>query len=184
MLSFIRGIENFESPLFFGPPAGIRVITTDIYDSINQRRRREYQYATAIGFAIMALMFLMRSAAMAAAARPQFQTVTGKGYSPNVMKLGAWRWVTFAVLHSVLRGHRGAAGRTTRCIGSFFKFFGFYSWDMLTLDHYRAVAAEQRVLARLQQHHAAGPRRRHRDDGARRHRRLRLGRARSGAAGG
>ena len=25
-------------------------------------------------------------------------------------------------------------------IGSFFKFFGFYEWDMLTLDHYREVA--------------------------------------------
>jgi iron(III) transport system permease protein len=24
-------------------------------------------------------------------------------------------------------------------IGSFFKFFGFYQWDMLTLEHYRAV---------------------------------------------
>ncbi len=28
ILSFRRGIENFESPLFFGSPAGIRVITT------------------------------------------------------------------------------------------------------------------------------------------------------------
>jgi iron(III) transport system permease protein len=25
-----------------------------------------------------------------------FQTVTGKGYSPAVMKLGKWRWATFA----------------------------------------------------------------------------------------
>ena len=40
ILSFIRGIENFESPLFFGSPAGIRVITTDIYDSSTSGRRR------------------------------------------------------------------------------------------------------------------------------------------------
>jgi iron(III) transport system permease protein len=57
ILSFIRGIENFESPLFFGSPAGIHVITTDIYDSINQRSPPQYQYATAISFVIMALMF-------------------------------------------------------------------------------------------------------------------------------
>ena len=59
ILSFIRGIENFESPLFFGTPAGIRVITTDIYDSINQRSPPQYQYATAVSFVIMALMFLI-----------------------------------------------------------------------------------------------------------------------------
>ena len=40
ILSFIRGIENFESPLFFGSPAGIRVITTDIYDAINAVRQK------------------------------------------------------------------------------------------------------------------------------------------------
>jgi len=32
ILSFIRGIENFESPLFFGSPVGIHVITTDDRD--------------------------------------------------------------------------------------------------------------------------------------------------------
>ena len=48
MLSFIRGIESFESPLFFGPPAGIKVITTEIYNSINHRATPDYQYATAL----------------------------------------------------------------------------------------------------------------------------------------
>ena len=28
-----------------------------------------------------------------------FTTVTGKGYSPNVTRLGRMRWVTFADLH-------------------------------------------------------------------------------------
>ena len=37
MLSLIRGIESFESPLFFGTPAGITVITTEIYNAINHR---------------------------------------------------------------------------------------------------------------------------------------------------
>ena len=45
MLSFIRGIETFESPLFFGTPAGITVITTEIYNSINHRATPDYQYA-------------------------------------------------------------------------------------------------------------------------------------------
>ena len=138
ILSFMRGIENFESPLFFGSPAGIHVITTDIYDSINQRSPPQYQYATAISFVIMALMFLIILLQWGLLRGRSFQTVTGKGYSPAVMKLGQWRWATFGfcilffVITVVL-----PVGQLL--IGSFFKFFGFYEWDMLTLDHYREV---------------------------------------------
>ena len=138
ILSFIRGIENFESPLFFGSPAGIRVITTDIYDSINQRSPPQYQYATAISFVIMALLFLIVLLQRRMLRGRSFQTITGKGYSPSVMKLGAWRWATFAfcVLFFVVTVVL-PVGQLV--IGSFFKFFGFYQWDMLTLEHYQAV---------------------------------------------
>ena len=138
ILSFIRGIENFESPLFFGTPAGIRVITTDIYDSINQRSPPEYQYATATSFVIMALLFLIVLLQWRILRGRSFQTVTGKGYSPAVMKLGKWRWVTFAfcVLFFFVTVVLPVG---QLLIGSFFKFFGFYQRDMLTLDHYREV---------------------------------------------
>lgn len=138
ILSFIRGIENFESPLFFGTPAGIRVITTDIYDSINQRSPPEYQYATAISFVIMALLLLIVLLQSRILRGRSFQTITGKGYSPAVMKLGKWRWVTFAfciLFFSVTV----VLPVGQLLIGSFFKFFGFYQRDMLTLDHYREV---------------------------------------------
>jgi iron(III) transport system permease protein len=138
ILSFIRGIENFESPLFFGSPAGIHVITTDIYDSINQRSPPQYQYATAASFIIMTLLFLIVLLQWRLLRGRSFTTVSGKGYSPGVIKLGKWRWATFAFcmlffLVTVVL----PVGQLL--IGSFFKFFGFYEWDMLTLDHYRAV---------------------------------------------
>ncbi|WP_244626835.1 ABC transporter permease [Bradyrhizobium ivorense] len=138
ILSFIRGIENFESPLFFGSPAGIRVITTDIYDSINQRSPPQYQYATAVSFVIMALLFLIVLLQRRMLRGRSFQTITGKGYSPSVMKLGAWRWATFAfcVLFFVVTVVLPVG---QLIIGSFFKFFGFYQLDMLTLEHYREV---------------------------------------------
>jgi iron(III) transport system permease protein len=138
ILSFIRGIENFESPLFFGTPAGIHVITTEIYDSINQRSPPQYQYATAASFVIMALLFLIVLLQWRLLRGRSFVTVSGKGYSPALIKLGKWRWATFAfcmlffLLTVVL-----PVGQLL--IGSFFKFFGFYQWDMLTLDHYRDV---------------------------------------------
>jgi len=144
ILSFIRGIENFESPLFFGTPAKITVITTEIYNSINHRATPDYQYATALSFAIMALMFLLVIWQWYLLRGRTFSTVTGKGYSPSVMKLGPWKWVTFGfcilffIITVVL-----PIGQLA--IGSFFKFFGFYSYDMLTLEHYSAVFSNSEI---------------------------------------
>jgi iron(III) transport system permease protein len=138
MLSLIRGIESFESPLFFGLPAGITVITTEIYNAINHRATPAYQYATALSFAIMAAMFLLVLWQWLLLRGRSYTTVTGKGYSPSITKLGPWKWVTFGfcilffLITVVL-----PVGQLA--VGSFFKFFGFYGWDMLTLDHYRAV---------------------------------------------
>lgn len=138
MLSFIRGIESFESPLFFGTPAGITVITTEIYEAINHRASPDYQYATALSFAILGLMLLLVLWQWWLLRGKSFQTVTGKGYRPAVMELGRWKWATFAfcilffIVTVVL-----PVGQLM--LGSVFRFFGFYSWDMLTLEHYRAV---------------------------------------------
>jgi iron(III) transport system permease protein len=138
LLSLIRGIESFESPLFFGTPAGITVITTEIYNAINHRAVPDYQYATALSLAILALMFLLVFWQWSVLRGRYFHTVTGKGYAPSVTKLGPWRWVTFGfcifffVVAVVL-----PVGQLL--LGSFFRFFGFYTYDMLTLDNYREV---------------------------------------------
>ena len=138
LLSLIRGIESFESPLFFGTPAGITVITTEIYNSINHRATPDYQSATALSFVILALMFALVIWQWRLVSGRSFQTVTGKGYRPTVTKLGRWRWVTFGfcVLFFVVTVVLPIG---QLAVGSFFKFFGFYQWDMLTFEHYVAV---------------------------------------------
>ena len=138
LLSFIRGIESFESPLFFGLPAHIDVVTTEIYSAIDQHTPPLYQYATALGFLVMALMFVLVIGQWRLLAGRSFQTVTGKGYTPRLVKLGAWRWATcaacllfFAVTVALPVGQL--------LLGSFFKFIGFYTLKSLTLEHYRQV---------------------------------------------
>jgi iron(III) transport system permease protein len=138
LLSFIRGIESFESPLFFGLPAGIHVITTEIYSAITQRTQPDYQYATALSFAIFVCMALLIVAQWRILGRKSFQTITGKGYAPRIVRLGRWRWVTFSIcvlffLISVVL----PIGQLL--VGSFFRFFGFYQLNMLTLQNYTAV---------------------------------------------
>ena len=67
--------------MFFGTPVGIEVITTTIYQSITQRAQPDYQSATALGFAAMALMFLLLVLQGRLLRGRSFTTVTGKGYS-------------------------------------------------------------------------------------------------------
>lgn len=138
ILSFIRGVEAFESPLFFGLPAGIRVVTTEIYESINHRGTPDYQYATALSFLIIALMFLLVAWQWRLLRGRRFETVTGKGYSPRVMRLGPLRWVTFAICVGVF-GVMVVLPVAQLVAGSVVQYYGFYSWDGLTLQHYRAV---------------------------------------------
>ncbi len=138
ILSFIRGMESFESAVFFGTPVGINVVTTQIYNSITQKAQPDYQSATALGFAAMALMFVLLVVQSRLLGGRSFTTVTGKGYSPSVTRLGGLRWAAFAVcvaffaLTVVL-----PVGQLL--LSSFFQFFGFYQLDMLTLQHYRDV---------------------------------------------
>ncbi|HEV8142811.1 MAG TPA: iron ABC transporter permease [Methylomirabilota bacterium] len=138
ILSFIRGVESFESALIFGTPAGIEVITTEIYHLIHHTNRPDYQQATALALGIMVLMFGLVAWQWQLLGGRSFFTVTGKGYTPQVTRLGRWRWATFSfcmlffVITVVL-----PVGQLV--ISSFFKFFGFYRTSMLTLDHYSAA---------------------------------------------
>jgi len=138
ILSVIGGIEAFESPLFFGIPAGIHVVTTEIYDSINNRATPNYQYAAALSFAIVLLMALMVAWQWRLLRGRSFQTVSGKAFAPRLIGLGVWRWPVFAfcvgnvVVFTCLPVLQ-------LVVSSFSQYYGFYSVEMLTLSHYRDV---------------------------------------------
>ena len=138
ILSFIRGVESFESALIFGTPAGIEVITTEIYHLIHHTNRPDYQQATALALGIMVLMFGLVAWQWRLLGGRSFFTVTGKGYSPRVTRLGRWRWATFAFC-MLFFGITVVLPVGQLLISSFFKFFGFYRTSMLTLDHYQAA---------------------------------------------
>jgi iron(III) transport system permease protein len=138
ILSFIRGIEAFESPVFFGTPAGIEMLTTRIYYLIEHQAQPQYQMATALGFAAMLFMFMLIIWQWRVLGGRVFHTVTGKGYSPGVVRLGWLRWVAFAIcVLFFLATVALPVGQLL--LSSFFQYFGVYRVDMLTLEHYRNV---------------------------------------------
>jgi iron(III) transport system permease protein len=148
LLAFMRGIESFESPLIFGTPAGIKVITTEIYDSITGQGMPNYQFATALSFVVMTLLSLLILLQWLVLRGRSFTTVTGKGFSPKVMKIGRWRWLTFALcLLFVAVTLVLPTGQLF--LGSIFKFFGFYELDMLTVQHYEDVWSNDGIWAAL-----------------------------------
>jgi len=142
ILSFIRGVEAFESPIFFGTPAGIEMLTTQIYNLLNHQAQPQYQIATALGFVAMLLMAVLIVVQWRLLRGRSFATVSGKGFSPRVIKLGALRWVTFGIC-ILFFAITVALPVGQLLLSSFFRFFGFYTAEMFTLDNYRNVWANR-----------------------------------------
>ncbi|MFV0245037.1 MAG: ABC transporter permease [Qingshengfaniella sp.] len=156
VISFIRGMESLESPLFFGTPAGIRVAVTEIYNTINEDFVPDYQYATAFSMIIIGLMFLVLLVQWKLIGNASsYQTVSGKGFRPGVIRLGRWRWLTFGFcllfffITVVL-----PVGQLI--VGSVFRYIGFYTWESLTLRHYTSVLTNDAIRSAARNTFALG----------------------------
>ena len=93
MLTFIRSMEAFEIPALIGFPAGIEVLTTQIYLQLTEGYLPEYGYASAYSVILIALVALALIPYYRVTQHThRFTTVTGKGFNPRRKDLGAWRW--------------------------------------------------------------------------------------------
>ncbi len=93
LYSFTSSMESFEAPLVVGLPGRVFVFSTMIYLSA---RDIVPDYGLGAAFAgsyvmmALVLVYFYQRAALRQADR--FATVTGKGYRPRVIGLGAWRY--------------------------------------------------------------------------------------------
>src|SRR5499426_2638964 len=93
VLSFIRGLQSFNTELLLGTPAGIYVYSTKIYDYL-QREPRAYGEATALGSVfLLVLAILLFFYWRYLSGNKKFTVVTGQGYSTLRVKLGRWKYV-------------------------------------------------------------------------------------------
>ncbi|MDR5759082.1 iron ABC transporter permease [Caballeronia sp. LZ035] len=89
---FIRNLESFEVPALVGMPGGVKVLTTEIYRSV-QRMPPDVGYASAfsivlIGLVALLLYFYSKLNKQA----ERYVSITGKGYRPREFRLGNARW--------------------------------------------------------------------------------------------
>lgn len=149
VLSFIRGLQSFNTELLLGTPAGIYVYSTRIYDYL-QREPRAYGEATALGsvFLVVLAVLLYFYWRYLSGGR-KFTVVTGQGYSTLRVKLGKWRYVALAgcVFYIVVMMLLPVVFLV---IGSFMRRYGFFHIaSPFTLAHWQNLFADPIFLQSL-----------------------------------
>ena len=165
LLSFIRGVESFESALIFGSPVGHRGHHHRDLSPDPPHEPPDYPQATALALGIMVLMFALVAWQWRLLGGRSFFTVTGKGYTPRVARLGSWRWVTFGfcVLFFVVTVVLPVGQLIVELVLQVLRLLPDEHGDDRALP---GRLAEPAGLARARQHAAARPARRHRHHAA------------------
>src|SRR5260221_323718 len=92
LMLFVRAIESFEVPALLGLPVGIHVFTSSIYQAVH-RYPSQIGLASAYAMTLLAITtagvyFVSRLSSRGS----KYATMTGKGFRPRRIDLGAWRW--------------------------------------------------------------------------------------------
>lgn len=92
LITFIRSIETFEVPAVMGIPGGIAVFATEVWLAISRKRPPDFNFSATFSMGYMLIsaggIYLYHRATQMS---EKYVTVTGKGYRPTRLKLGAWR---------------------------------------------------------------------------------------------
>lgn len=148
ILSFIRGIEAFESPVLLGTPVGIYVFTNEIFRAINFHDPPQYGIATALGLTVLLITFALVVVQWRLLGERQYFTITGKGYNPQVVRLRGWRWPAFSVFAVyVVLAVILPIGQLA--VSSFQPVPGIYSMAMFTVENYKHAFSDEIVLRAL-----------------------------------
>jgi len=142
LLIFIRAFESFEVPALVGLAGNISLLTTDIYLSAKEQGSANFGLSGAYSVCLLVIMLLLlvwysRLSRYA----HRFQTITGKGYQPRVMKLGRWRWCASGILLAlfVLVTVLPIGMVIFVSLQPFYEGLTVESLDRLTLANYRIV---------------------------------------------
>jgi iron(III) transport system permease protein len=97
LILFVRAIESFEVPALLGLPVGIEVFTSSIYTAVH-RYPSQVGLASAYGVALLAITTVgVYAVSRLSSKGSKYATMTGKGFRPRQIDLGAWRWLTASV---------------------------------------------------------------------------------------
>jgi iron(III) transport system permease protein len=97
LILFVRAIESFEVPALLGLPVGIQVFTSSIYQAVH---KYPSQVGLASSYAVTLLLITTVGVyfqSRLSSRGSRYATMTGKGFRPRQIDLGAWRYLTAAI---------------------------------------------------------------------------------------
>jgi iron(III) transport system permease protein len=149
LLIFIRGIEDFEIPALLGIPAGIYVLSTEIYLSVRRPPTDFNLAATVSMFYLLVALFGLYLYFKSTRVTERFAVITGKGFRPRILHLGSWRLpaalsALFLLVISVY------LPLVVLAWTSFLPWYSPPSWEMvqaLTLKHFRWLVSDDLILS-------------------------------------
>ena len=153
MLNFVRAIESFETPAIIALPARIEVFTTKIYreaiGAFPPNQNLAATYAVSLLLITMIFVYFYRRLTFRT---ERYVTVTGRGYRPNIIDLGPWRYAASALAGSIL-----LLIVVLPFIVLIYVSFTTYvhvpsakTWELLTFDNYGSNLTDSRTFRALQ----------------------------------
>jgi iron(III) transport system permease protein len=158
LLIFIRGIEDFEVPALLGMPAGIYVLSTEIYVSV---RRPPTDFNLAATFSMFYLVVAMAGLYLyfkSTEATENFAVITGKGFRPSIIRLGKWRLPALFVAF-LLVGVTVYFPLTILAWTAFLPWYAPPSWEtleLLTLKNFRWLANDPLIIGAVKNNFLVG----------------------------
>jgi iron(III) transport system permease protein len=141
LIVFIRGIEAFEVPALIGVPAKISVFTTKIFLAIHQFPS-DFGLAGAYAVTLLAISTVgVLIYGKITRREERYATVTGKGYRPRVIDLGAWKYLTCAIAFLIFF-LAVIMPVFVLLWSSFIPYYGVPSWELaakMTLANYQYI---------------------------------------------
>lgn len=152
MLNFVRAIESFDTPAIIALPARIEVFTTKIYreaiGAFPPNQNLAAAYAVSLLMITMLFVYFYRRLT---ARSERYVTVTGRGYRPMIIDLGPWRYAASGVagLILILIVVLPFSVLIYASAVTYVHIPGPETWELLTLDHYRANLEDDRTYKAL-----------------------------------
>jgi len=147
-LNFVRALESFDAPAIIAIPAGIEVFTTKIYREALGSYPANQNLAATYGMGILAVSLLCVYLYRVLTAQvDSFSTVTGKGFRPQPVDLGGWRWVAsgFALLVLFMMVILPLLILLLMAFLPYYHVPTWSTWHTLTLTHFREIYHQDRT---------------------------------------
>ncbi len=148
LLTVVRSVQAFEIPVVLGLPAGIRVLTTEVYLAVREALIPRYGTASAYGVLTLLVVFVgLYFYARVTRDANRFSTITGKGFRPRLLELGPWRYPAAAfILGMVTIQFVPILALVAVSLAPNISKAGTF-WNHLTLEHYAAVLSSSALVA-------------------------------------